>query len=467
MDIDRRRVLGLSGALAAALLAGCTGGDSTLNSGGNEPPTGDDRGSTPTETPSPPVDETALEELVRGNADFAFDLHRRLVAEAGGNVFASPHSVSVALAMTYAGARGDTREQMREALGFELDEEALHAAFASLNDRVDGNDNDGDSSTETPDEPTETSGGDGGETDGDDAVPFRLSLANAVWGQEEYPWLNDYLDVLEAHYGAGLREVDYRQDAEGAREEINEWVAGETEDRIDELLPEGSLNYLTRLVLTNAVYFKANWEEPFPDGNTRSREFTALDGSTADVPTMSDSRSFRYAEVDGAQAVELPYAGGEASMLVLLPPTGDFEAFEERVDAALLAAVTDALSPRDGEVALPRFEFESSLRLKPALRALGMEDAFEEGAADFSGMADLEAAEENLLVDDVYHDAFVAVDEDGTEAAAATGVVVRAESAPANPFEFVADRPFLFAIRHVETGALLFVGRVVDHEAME
>ena len=441
--MHRRRVLALSTALAAGALAGCTGGS---------PDEDDDAPAAA--GPAPDVDDEQLRELVRGTNGFAFDLYRELLDE-GGNVFASPVSVSVALAMAYAGARGETRTQMREALRYRLDDENLHEAFAQLQDELD----------ERGEDVAVDTGG--GYDEDDEPVPFELSVVNAAWGQEGYPFEQSYLDVLDRHYGGGLREVDYATDAESAREAINDWVADETGDRVKELLPEGALDALTRLVLVNAVYFTANWKHPFSESLTDHEPFTALDGSDHEVPMMRENRSWRYAEVDGAQAVELPYVGGEASMLAVLPPEGEFETYERSFDGETLAAIVDELDEREGTVRLPRFEFAAEFQLKAALRSLGMVDAFDEQKADFGDMARLDETGENLLIDDVYHDAYVAVDEEGTEAAAATGVVVRKSSAPADPFEFVADRPFLFAIRDRPTDAVLFLGRVVDPAGWE
>ncbi|XVH32650.1 serpin family protein [Haloferacaceae archaeon DSL9] len=451
--IDRRRVLSASGALlAAALFAGClSDGDPGGGSDGDESDADD---ADPDDEDAPAVDEAVRAELVRENTEFAFDLHRTLVAaDPAENLLASPYSISVALAMTYAGARDETAEQMADALGYTLDEDDLHEAFAALEARLAalGDDVDVDGDDEGGDE--------------DEGVPFTLNLANAVWGQTDYPFYEDYLDFLETHYGAGMRSVDYQADPEAAREEINAWVADRTEDRIDELLPEGSLDELARLVLTNAVYFEANWEHTFPEDRTADGEFTALDGSTRRVPMMNTDGRFPHAEVDGHQLIDLPYAGGDASMLIVLPEDGAFEGLEAEIDAEWLAGAVDALEAGEGTIAMPKFGFESGFQLEDALSELGMPIAFEYPEADFGDMADLEATGEGLFIWDVYHDTFIEVDENGTEAAAATGVVVGTESAAMDPFEMTVDRPFLFAIRDRGTGAVVFLGRVVDPDA--
>ncbi|MGM0605395.1 MAG: serpin family protein [Halobacteriota archaeon] len=477
---DRRRTLqAIGGLLVATQFAGCLGDDSesTTETPTQTEPT-DDTTDDATDDATDDVtddetDETngesersALSQLVADTTDFAFDLHRTLASTSPDeNLLASPYSVSVALAMTYAGARGETAAQMRSALRFELDDEAVHPAFGELTKQLNSKAADRSNAETDADGDQNGDGDEDKDGDGDDPIEFTLTLANSVWGQTAYPWHDEYVELLESNYGAGMNEVDYASDADGARAEINEWVADRTEDRIDELLPPGSLDSLTRLVLTNAVYFAANWERPFPEGRTSDRPFTAIDGTTSTVPTMSIEDRFPYAEHEGAQLVALPYEGGEIAMTLVLPPEGEFEAFEARVDASWFSAARDAMGRSDGTVRLPKFGFESGFQLADALVELGMPIAFEDGEADFSGMADLEATGEELFVWDVYHDTFIHVDETGTEAAAATGVVGGVESAPVDPFEFDADRPFLVAICDRDTATLLFLGRVVDAAA--
>ncbi|AUX07878.1 serine protease inhibitor (serpin family) [Halalkaliarchaeum desulfuricum] len=469
--MNRRRLLAVSAALAVGGVAGCVG-DGPGDNGGSMTPAG----------PLPDVDDETLAATIRNANGFTFDLFGRLASAADEdgdpNLFASPLSVSTALAMTYAGARGETREQMRAALRYDLGDvgndngenddgngapnEALHGAIAELLSRL----NERGEAIDPEDLPSAYD-------EEDDPVPFELSIVNAVWGQEGYPFRDEYLELLETYYGAGLREVDYVSDAESAREDINEWVAGRTEDRIDELLPGGALDELTRLVLTNAIYFQANWAEPFEEQATETAQFTTLDGESVDVPMMRHSEisvPYGEAELSGGDVagVELPYVGDEVSMLVVLPEDGAFESVADNFDGDDLAAVIEELEQREGRVELPRFEFESGFQLRPALEELGMVEAFDRNEADLTGMYDPDdpaAGGENLFVDDVYHDSYVAVDEEGTEAAAATAVVVSADSAPADPFEFVADRPFLFLIRDRPTDALLFFGRVGDPTA--
>ncbi len=458
--MHRRRLLAVSSALIAGALAGCTSGSNGEDDPGTE--SGDsENGDTEPDDPErvePAVDDEQLAALVGSTNAFAFDLYRELLEEnSDENLFSSPVSISIALGMTYAGARGDTREQMHDTLRFALDDDELHEAFNELQQEFAARGEEFD----PDDEPG------GGYDEDDEPVPFELSIANSLWGQEGYPFDEGFLERIENHYGTGLQSVDYQSEPAAAREKINDWVAEETEERIDELLPEGSLDALTRLVLVNAVYFFANWKHPFQESNTSQEEFTALDGSTEIVPMMSKDRSWSYAELDGAQAVELPYVGDETSMVVVLPPEGEFESYERAFDTETLATLLDAMESRDGTVSLPRFEFESGFQLGVPLQELGMVDAFVEEEANFDGLVDSSEVDAELLIDEVYHDSFVAVDEEGTEAAAATGVVVRDESAPADPFDFVADRPFLFAIRDEPTETILFFGRAVDPAGWE
>jgi len=455
--MNRRDLLSRSGALAVAALAGCAGSDGSpagTSTELGEPTTGttterptETPTNTPTETPGssePTVDEARLANLAADNAAFALDLHAHLARETGGNQFLSPYSISVALAMTFAGARGKTREQMRETLHYALGED-VHPAFADLEAVLE--------SRETATDPAE----------GNEVDAFQLDLANAVWGKEGYAFAEGYLALLDEHYGAGLRSADFADQPEAERKRINEWVADATENRIENLLPPGSISPDTVLVLTNAIYFMAAWLRKFDPENTEQGTFTALDGSESQVPFMHQTLETGYASVDGAQALELPYVGDEVSMVLILPDEGAFESFERELDADRLFGIFDALGRAKGDLAMPTFEFGSKVRLKDALSALGMPVAFG-GRADFSGMVEGENA--GLWIDDVFHESFVSVDEEGTEASAATAVLVE-ESIPPEWGELRFDRPFLFCIRDRPTNAVLFLGRVVDAGAAQ
>jgi serpin B len=382
---------------------------------------------------SPAASQTDLAELVKGNTTFAFDLYR-IIKDEDGNLFYSPYSISQALAMTYAGARGDTAAQMAEALEFWLPQDRLHPAFNGLDLAL-------------------ASRGEGAA--GKDDEGFRLHVVNAIWGQTGFDFLDEYLDVLAENYGAGLRILDFQSEPEASRVTINDWVAEQTEQRIKDLIPEGSINDLTRLVLTNAIYFNAAWMNPFEEDATSNADFHLLDGSTVTVPMMHQTESLGYAAGDGYQAVELPYDGHELSMVILLPE--DFEAFEGSLTGEQVEKIVAGLEHQQVSLAMPKFEYDYRLGLKSALAALGMPIAFTTDA-DLSGMD----GKRDLYIQDVLHKAFVSVDEAGTEAAAATGVVVGVTSAPLEPVEVTLDHPFVYFIRDIETGAVLFVGRVAN-----
>ncbi|PSP55465.1 serpin family protein [Halobacteriales archaeon QS_1_67_19] len=472
MPIGRRETLALTGAFLAGL-AGCTGSeeapatrattrettvrrttirDTTTGDGTTTEENSDfedlDAPPFPQIDPvtDPEVPEDALARQIRGNVAFAFDLLEVLREQADEpNLFVSPYSVSVALAMTWAGARGGTEREMADALNFALDQERLHPAFGSLEAEFERRNEDGRAAN------VRTA------SDDEDAGPaFEFTTANAVWGQDGYPFREAFLDLLEAYYGAGLQLVDFEGDPEAARQRINDWVAERTNDRIEDLVPKESIGELTRLVLTNAIYFRARWRHPFDEETTEPRPFRALDGTTTEVATMHQSVETQYAEIGGHQLVELPYANRQTSMVVVLPAEGAFESFERNFSVDRLAVMLDRTEATLVDLALPTFEVESSFSLVEAMRALGMERAFT-GSADFSGMAE----GGGLSISDVVHQSFVAVDELGTEAAAATAVVVEA-SAPARRAEMTVDRPFLFYIRDRPTETPLFVGRVTD-----
>lgn len=384
---------------------------------------------------SPDVSVSALQDLVEGNTEFALDLYQQL-REEDGNIFFSPYSLSLALAMTYAGAEGETEQQMKDALHFMLEDESLHAAFnklaLELASRAEG-------------------------AEGKDGEDFRLNIVNAIWGQQDYGFLPDFLDVLAENYGAGLRLLDYESDPEKSRLTINDWVSQQTEGRIEDLIKEGLITSITRLVLTNAIYFNAAWQYPFNEDNTADDLFYLLDGSTVSVPMMHQTEGFGYTEGDGYQAVELMYDGGELSMTILLPEDGNFNAFENSLDARMLEEIIGNMGTANVTLSMPKFEYESEFGLKDALEAMGMPIAFSTGA-DFSGMT----GNADLLIKDVVHKAFVSVDEAGTEAAAASAVIMNLTSAPGEQATVTVDHSFIYLIREIQTGAILFIGRVID-----
>ena len=377
----------------------------------------------------------------RANSAFAFDLYRSL-ADGDGNLFFSPHSVSTALAMAYAGASGETERQMSETMRFDLPQDGLHAAFNALDLSL---------ATQEP------GGGPGA---------FHLNIANSVWGQQDYGFLPEFLDTLAVNYGDGVRPVDFRGDPEGSRLRINDWVARSTEERILDLIPQDAIDQYTRIVLANAIYFKAAWQHVFYEAATAPGTFHLLDGSEREVPMMRQEAKLRYASGDGYQAVELPYEGGEVAMTILLPDAGKFRDFEDSLSGERVEAMLTTLDQQLVRLTMPRFEVESGFSLSDTLAAMGMPDAFDDTAANFSGMDGRLCRAKGdicLLISDVLHKAFVSVDEAGTEAAAATAVIISTTRAvEKEPVSLVVDRPFLFVIRHQATGAILFLGRVVS-----
>lgn len=380
---------------------------------------------------APQVSAADALELSAGNAAFAADLFKAV--RGSGNTMVSPHSISLALAMTYAGARGETETAMASALRFTLPQDRLHPAFDQLDLAL-------------------SSRGQG--ATGKDGKPFRLAIANAAWGQKDYAFEQAYLDTLAVDYGAGLNLLDFRAEPEPSRATINRWVEEKTEDRIKDLIPQGLITADTRLVLTNAVYFNASWQTKFNHALTAAAPFQLASGAV-DVPTMNGELTGGYADAADYTAAELMYQGSEISMIVVVPKSGTLADFEAGLDGARLQAVAASLAQTELHVRLPKFKFEGKSSLKDALTLLGMGVAFGDGA-DFSGIHQ----PSELQISDVIHQTFVAVDEDGTEAAAATAVIL--DERTSVPTEFKADRPFLFFIRDVQTGAILFLGHVTD-----
>jgi serpin B len=346
----------------------------------------------------------------------------------------SPASISIALAMLYGGSAGTTATEIAQALHFGLPPERLHPAFNALDLAL----------ATAP--PTGDSGA------------FRLSIANAIWGQAGFVFLPSYLDLLAQSYGAGLRLVDFAAAPEPARATINAWVSDQTNHKIPMLLPPGSIASDTRLVLTNAVYFLGDWATPF-DAHSSPGTFHAPGGDVTVAKMMSGPKHLDIWSGAGWRAAALPYVGGTTSMVVVVPEPATFDTFESGLTGDSLGAILAAASTSaQGAVTLPGFDFKTDTDLSPALEALGMPQAFDSSQADLSGIDGMR----DLSVSDVLHQATIAVDEKGTEASAATGVVAGTTGAILNPLTLTVDRPFLFFIRHDPTGAILFQGRVLD-----
>jgi serpin B len=368
-------------------------------------------------------------DVVAANNAFACDLYARLAQEPA-NLFFSPYSLSTGLAMTYAGARGETAAQMAKTLHLSLARDQLDPAIQSLVRHING---------------------------GGGSRPFELAVANALWAQRGLTYEADFLERLEQYYGAGLQLLDFRADPEAARRAINTWVEQRTRAKIRELLAAGVVTRETELVLTNAVYFKGRWRHPFAKRLTEEGDFFRAEADKTRAPLMHQTARLPYSEGPDFQALELPYVGDELSLLVLLPKG---RAGLPALERELRTALTVRTAPREVDVTLPRFRLTAKFKLNDALSALGMPLAFS-GAADFSGMN----GRGGIAISAVIHEAFVDVDEEGTEAAAATGVVVAralAKRPPSPPVIFRADHPFLVAIREVKTGCILFLGRVTS-----
>ena len=293
---------------------------------------------------------------------------------------------------------------------------------------------------------------------GADGKGFRLKVVDAIWGQQGFKFSQPYLDLLAQNYGAGLRLENFVKYPDQSRQTINQWVSDQTEARIKDLLPPGSVTNLTRLVLTNAIYFNAAWQSQFQKTNTKDGQFTLLNGNTVSVPMMSQMKFFNYAEGDNYQVVELPYDGNELSMVILLPKADQYPVFESSLNYTQLTNIIQNLKFNEVKITMPKFKIESQFGLKKTLSDLGMPVAFSQGQADFSGID----GAKDLFIRDVVHKSFMNVDETGTEAAAATGVIVGTSAMPTKIYDVTLDHPFIFFIRDIKTGTIIFLGRVMN-----
>ncbi len=358
---------------------------------------------------------------------FAFDLYARYAAS-DDNVFFSPYSLSSALQMTYEGAKGTTADEMRSVLHLSSDDAARQATETAFIEAMNA-----------------------------PGKPYEISVANAIWVEKTYPLLEEFTTVVENVYFAEANNVNFITDPDASRITINNWVSEKTKTRIQDLLPPNSINGGTRLVLTNAVYFKAKWVEPFKPELTQKADFHLTPKDVVPVDMMSQDGTFLYMGNEMAQVLELPYQGEDLSMFIVLPRVNDIKACEAAFDQNTLRQWTSTLKGTRVALSLPKFKVAAEYKLKKDLIELGMKAAFSN--ADFSGMT----GEPDLFIAEVYHKAWVAVDEDGTEAAAATAVVMEAGSMPSAPeAEFYADHPFIFFIQEKKTGQILFMGRVMD-----
>ena len=374
----------------------------------------------------PQKDNPNLRTLVYGNSEFAVEMYKKVgVSGEAGNIFFSPLSISTALSMTYAGARDNTAKQMADTLRFKLPAADQHAAFGAL------------AAALKPDNKN-----------------YRLEISNALWGQQGYAFQPEFLELVKKHYDGGFNTVDFAGATEASRLTINSWVEQKTANKIKDLLAQGSLTELTRLVLTNAIYFKGDWAVKFKPDLTKPMPFHVSVEKTVNVPMMRQNGDFLFAENDDVKVLELPYVGKELSMVLLLPKT-NMNDLNAKLDAARLAEWTGQVREREVDIYLPKFKFETQYELKELLSDMGMVDAFALPPADFSGMS----GQKDLYITKVIHKAIIEVNEEGSEAAAATAVVMGVKAVLHKPV-FKADQPFLFLIRHNDTGSILFMGRV-------
>jgi len=368
--------------------------------------------------------------VIDANNQFAFDLYSRYKSQ-DGNIFFSPYSISTALAMTYEGARGKTADEMQAVFHFPKDDTLRRNSFLELYNGINIKDK-----------------------------PYTLKTANALWAQKDYTFLDSYFSLVKRYYGGNVTNLDFAGQTEESRLTINRWVEEQTDNKIKDLIPKKNIDSLTRLVLTNAIYFKGLWAKQFDKAKTVEKDFEVSPGKTVKAMMMSltgEEAVFKYAEKEDLQVLELPYKGEELSMLVLLPKKGGMDSFETALNAQKISELRKSLYKQRVDVYLPKFKFETKYFMKDTLIEMGMPTAFSMGA-DFSGMT----GNNDLYIDKVIHQAFVEVNEEGTEAAAATAVVMRLKSMPPRMNIFNADHPFIFAIQDRATGNILFLGRVSE-----
>jgi len=380
----------------------------------------------------PAIKPEGIESIITANNQFALDFYSEIKGE-DENIFFSPYSLSVALAMTYEGARGKTAEEMRSVFYFPQEDSFRRESYLSLDSWL------------TREE-----------------TEHELNIANALWAQEGFAFLQEYFDIITAYYQGLIENLDFIKDPEGSRIIINKWVEEKTKEKIKDLIPKGLINNLTRLVLTNAIYFKGDWVQEFDKKETREQDFYITPEQTVKVDMMrrlDEEAEFPYYETENLQILEMSYSGKETSMLVLLPKKHNLEEIEEQLTLENLSTWQENLEEKEVRVYFPKFKLETKYFLGNLLSQMGMPAAFTK-FADFSGMT----GEKNLMITEVIHQAFVEVDEKGTEAAAATAVLFGETVSPIEPTipVFRADRPFIFLIQEKETGSILFMGRVLN-----
>ena len=397
-----------------------------------------------------------FDSAAKATNELAVDLHRQL-ATGNENLCVSPYSIESALAMTFAGADGETRTEMARVLHFPGDAGAVPASFASLQRSLE------EMSVKTADLVKEA------KRFGGPSEPITLTFANRLFAQKGYEFRQAFLAFVKQNYGAAFEPLDFVTDASGATQHINHWVADQTRDRIRDLIPANALNKMTRLVLANALYLKAPWADSFSEKATQPEPFHVRGGAPVNVPTMRKEAPFGFAKREGFIAVSLPYVGNDLQFLVLLPDdVNGLRALESKLTASMLAECAKLETREEVDLHLPKFKFEpTTIALAEKLQALGMKSAFDvpRGSANFDGIAPRKP-NDYLYISNVFHKTFIAVDEKGTEAAAATAVVMMKATAMAGPkpkpIDVRVDRPFVYAVQHVPSGVCLFLGRVTD-----
>ena len=376
--------------------------------------------------------DAEVDSVIKGNTEFALNLYEKLKGKKG-NLFFSPYSISTALAMTYGGARGKTATQMAKTLCFKLDQAQLHPAFAKMEHNI-----------------NRTS----------EKRSIMIWVANSIWPQDKYQFLGNYTKMLENNYRVIITPVNYKGDLKKVRKQINAWVEKRTNEKIKNLILPGHLSKLTRLTLVNAIYFKGNWASQFNKEHTKDAPFWITPKKSIDVPMMFKKAKFGYDERDSLQILELPYKGREISMFVILPFEKEgLDRLQKNLTVEKLTEWTKHTSTKEVKVYLPKFKVTSQFDLSKTLISMGMVNAFTKNKANFSGM---DGKKKWLYINAVVHKAFVDVNEEGTEAAAATAVAMRALALPEPPPVVRADHPFLFVIRENSKQTILFIGRVVD-----
>jgi len=381
----------------------------------------------PVDIPEPNKEDIA--NIIEANNQFALDLYSQFKDDK--NMFFSPWSISTALTMTYEGAKGQTAEEMKSVLHLPDNQETIKTSYYWIQSEINK-----------------------------EPKSYKLHTANALWAQQDYQFLQEYTDPMQKYYSAKITNLDFKTKTEESRITINKWVEKKTNNKIKDLISQGALSSLTRLVLTNAIYFKGTWLKQFDKKDTQEKDFHVTPEKTVKVDMMAltdKEAKFNYAETDNLQILELPYDGEELSMLLLLPKD-NINSLENSLTAEKLSGWKQLLIEQRVKVFLPRFKFETKYLLAKDLVKMGMPTAFSPGVADFSGMD----GTNNLFISGVIHQAFVEVNEEGTEAAAATAVIMELKAMPEPIPTFIADHPFLFIIQETKTGNILFLGKVAD-----